>query len=344
MSRKSAIFVTPGRGSYARGSLGYLAKYHDDKQEMLSGFDMTRTSRGQDTICDLDMLTSFSPSKHSRGDNASALIFASSLADFLSIDRQNFEIVAVTGNSMGWYTALSCAGALTHRQGFEVANTMGVLMQDAMIGGQIVYPIVDENWVEISGRREQMFHLVDEIDGLYVSIRLGGMLVFAGEDDALRRLESKLEPVDGRYPMRLANHAAFHTPLLAPVSKDGMKQLQSIQFSSPELPMIDGRGHIWLAKSYGGEKLRDYTLAHQVTELYDFSASIRNAMREFAPDAIIASGPGNVLGSAIAQILIEMNWRGLSSKQDFLDLQSRDPLILSMGLEAQRNYVTGLQE
>jgi [acyl-carrier-protein] S-malonyltransferase len=40
------------------------------------------------------------------GDNASLLIYACALADFAAIDRDRFEVVAVTGNSMGWYLAL----------------------------------------------------------------------------------------------------------------------------------------------------------------------------------------------------------------------------------------------
>src|SRR3712207_8209358 len=47
-----------------------------------------------------------------RSDIASPLIFAASYADFLAIDRSRFDVAAVTGNSMGWYTALAVAGAV----------------------------------------------------------------------------------------------------------------------------------------------------------------------------------------------------------------------------------------
>jgi hypothetical protein len=120
--------------------------------------------------------------------------------------------------------------------------------------------------------------------------------------------------------------------------------LQPKLFGRPDLPLIDGRGHIWLAKARGGEQLRAYTLGHQVTETYDFSAAIRSALREFAPAVIIAAGPGNALGSAIGQTLVAMNWKGLKSKQDFTDMQATSPIVLSMGLETQRPLATGADD
>ena len=48
------------------------------------------------------------------------MIYACAYADFLAIDRDRFDILGVTGNSMGWYIALACAGALDVMNGFEV--------------------------------------------------------------------------------------------------------------------------------------------------------------------------------------------------------------------------------
>ena len=70
-------------------------------------------------------------------------------ADFLSINRDKYDIVAVTGNSMGWYIALACAGVVDLENGARIINTMGTFMQDSLIGGQIIYGVVDEQWHEI---------------------------------------------------------------------------------------------------------------------------------------------------------------------------------------------------
>lgn len=340
MLRKTALVICPGRGTYNRDELGYLGKRHADRGLMLAEFDALRKEQNQETLSDLDGSALFSTSRFTRGDNASPLIYACALFDFLSIDRNAFEIVAVTGNSMGWYIALACAGALDAVSGFTVVNTMGTLMQEALIGGQTVYPFVDENWEEIPGKRAELLALTERIPGLCVSIQLGGMLVFSGDGAALDACEKMLEPVQDRFPMRLKNHAGFHSSLQLPISVKGKDRLPAELFHQPDLPLIDGRGHVWLPKASDKDQLRDYTLGHQVTESFDFTASVRTSLREFAPDVVIVLGPGQTLGGAVAQCLISIGWRGIKNKRNFIDLQANDPFVLSMGMEDQRNAVT----
>ena len=133
--RRTALVVCPGRGVYNKSELGYLHRHHADKSALIAQIDAYRASLGQPTVSALDSTKSFAPEIMTRGDNASPLIFACSLADFLSIDRDGVEVVAVTGNSMGWYTALACGGALSHHDALAVINTMGGYMHEALIGG-----------------------------------------------------------------------------------------------------------------------------------------------------------------------------------------------------------------
>ena len=340
MGRKKALVICPGRGTYNKQDLGYLGRHHGARTDLITQFDLARAALGQETLSALDGADSYSLANHSRGDNASALIYACALADFQAIDRSQFDIVAVTGNSMGWYIALSCAAALDPMGGFRVVNTMGTLMQESLIGGQVVYPHVDEQWVEIPGKRDQLLALADDIQNLYISIHLGGMILFAGDAAALDRVVQCLEPVQDRFPMRLANHAGFHSPLQAPVSKRGMEELPPALFAGPETPLIDGRGHLWLPRATDVTALWDYTFGHQVIAPYDFNAAVRTGLREFAPDVVIVLGPGTTLGGAVAQCLIAERWRGLGGKAEFIDLQSKDPFLLAMGIEAQRAQVT----
>jgi malonyl CoA-acyl carrier protein transacylase len=145
-ARQTAVVVCPGRGTYNAAELGYLARHHPGQTALIERFDAERARRGQASVRALDAAAAFDPALHLSGDNASALIFASSLADYLAIDRTTFDIIAVTGNSMGWYTALACAGALSPEAGFALASTMGALMQVASIGGQVIYGLVVDDW------------------------------------------------------------------------------------------------------------------------------------------------------------------------------------------------------
>ena len=334
---KTAVVICPGRGTYTKTELGVLGRHFADKA-LLANFDARRAAMGQETLSALDGAASYSVAKHTRGDNASALIYAATLADFRAI--AGVEVVAVTGNSMGWYSALACGGALTPEGGFEVVNTMGTLMQERLIGGQLIYPFLGEDWRPDPARKAELLALVARIPGLALSIDLGGMLVLAGEEPALKAFEAAVPVVQGRFPMRLANHAAFHTGLQAPVAEAGRARLAPGLFGQPSLPMIDGRGHIWWPGACDTQALWDYTLGHQVVEPYDFTRAITHAAREFAPDLFIITGPGTTLGGAVAQSLILADWRGLASKADFQQLQETAPCLVSMGMDTQRNLVT----
>lgn len=341
---RTAIIICPGRGTYNQGELGYLKRYHAGKSAVIDSFDAARKADGQTAISALDGAAKYSPALHTRGDAASPLIFAASYLDSLDIS-DSYEIIGVTGNSMGWYSALAVAGAVTPETGFSIANTMGRLMQDAMIGGQSLYPFVDGNWTEIPDERNRLLALVDGINSrpdhvLAPSIHLGGMLVVAGNAAGLTAFESIVEPRDdGRYPMRLRNHAAFHTDLQAPVAEQGQALISTAGFNQPRLPLIDGRGALWLPGTCLPEELHDYTLGHQVTEIYDFTTAIQVAAKTCAPDAFILTGPGATLGGAIAQALIGIGWDGITSKQAFQARQESDPVLISMGRSDQRVLV-----
>ena len=340
---KTAVVICPGRGTYTKSELGYLHRHFKDSA-LLARFDERRRMLGQETLSALDGASTYSVAKHTRGDNASALIYAATLGDFRAL--QSVNVVAVTGNSMGWYSALACAGALSAEAGFEVVNTMGTLMQERLIGGQMIYPFVDEDWQPDPAKKAQLLALVGNIATraghvLTLSIDLGGMLVLAGNEAGLLAFESSVPRLQGRFPMRLANHAAFHSTLQTPVAEAGRARLPAILFSQPKLPLIDGRGAIWWPDATDTQALWDYTLGHQITETYDFTHAIRIAAREFAPDLFVITGPGTTLGGAVAQSLILSDWRGVGSKAEFQRLQAAEPLLVSMGMDDQRLNVTG---
>jgi acyl transferase domain-containing protein len=338
---KTAVLICPGRGSYTKAELGSLARFPD--RDLLARFDARRRAEGQETLGELDSAATYSVARHTRGDNASTLIYACSLGDAMAL--QGVKLVAVTGNSMGWYSALACAGALSPEAGFEVVNTMGRLMQEHLIGGQLIYPFMGPDWTAAPARKAELLALTYNINArpnhmLALSIDLGGLLVLAGNEAGLAAFEAAVPPVEGRFPMRLGNHAAFHTPLQAPVAALGRAALPETLFNRPHLPLIDGRGQVWWPGAATRASLHAYTLGHQVTETYDFTAAIRSAALEFAPDLFIIAGPGSTMGGAVAQSLILASWKGMTSKADFQARQTASPIVISMGSPEQRALVT----
>jgi [acyl-carrier-protein] S-malonyltransferase len=339
MSRQTAVLICPGRGTYNKAELGTLTRDHGD-HPLLADWDALRADAGQETLSALDTAERFSPARHTTGDNASALIYAYSYLDAQRA-AQSHDIVAVTGNSLGWYIALAVGGGTDALHGMRIVNTMGTLMHKEAPGGQVLYPFVDETWRAIAGEEARLRSLIAEIDAtshhkLALSIHLGGMLVVAGNDAGLSAFELAVTSDPSRSPLRLQNHAAFHTSLMRPVAHKGRDALPNSLFKDPHTPLIDGRGAVWRPRATDLTSLRNYTLGHQITETYDFTAAVQSAARNFAPERFIITGPGTTLGSAVAQALIAIEWQGIASKLSFQARQIENPLIISMGRADQR--------
>jgi [acyl-carrier-protein] S-malonyltransferase len=337
--KEKLLIICPGRGTYNATELGYLKRHHQGGGERVALLDAYRAALGQPTISELDGSEKYSPALHMPGDNASLLIYACAIADFAAIDRDRFEIVAVTGNSMGWYLALACAGVLDLGAGARLVNNMGGLMHEKGTGGQVVWSLTDADWRIDPAKAAEVEKILAEAGDrhVHISIRLGAMIVFAADDDGVKWLMERL-PKDDRFPMKLNYHAAFHSPLLNPLVPDARDRNPKDDFGGGTIPLVDGTGYIWSPKAFSTGAIWDYTLFTQINSTYDFTRAVQVAAREFCPDRIAILGPGTTLGAPVAQALIQCGWRGLSGKADFLARQAENPLLISMGIAEQRAY------
>lgn len=333
MSKKTAVVICPGRGTYQKNEFGCLKPFYDTT--LLNQIDRVRAQLGLETVSALDSADKYLPARHQLPVNNAALIYAAGLCQFHAINPDEYEVVAVTGNSMGWYTALSCAGVWDVDSGTEIMSAMAGLTANCQgingdVGGQLIYPVLNEHW-QPDATRLAAVAAVLQIPGMYRSIQYGGYAVLSGTTPAVKQALAQLPPVDERFPMQLAGHSAFHSPLMQDASDQALARFGASYFNQPKLPLIDGQGHIWPDLPVNPELLRYYTFQSQVSSDYDFKTAVQVAVREFAPDQLILLGPGTALGGAVAQSLIEINWHGLSSKADFTALQaSASPFLLQL--------------
>ncbi len=344
MSRKErAVVVFPGRGSYGASELGYLKRHHAPRAAYLAAIDAAVSEAGGTPASVLDADDAFAPKRHLPGRNASNLIYACALADFAAIDRDRFDIVAVCGNSLGWYLTLAAGGAVSLADGARIVDGMGHRMETRGVGGQILYPLTNDDW-RIDPERVAMvdaaLEAANRAGRAFRSIDLGGTAVLAGDEAGIAALMDALPQIADRFPMKLPRHAAFHTPLLGAVSDEALAEFSIDLFSRPATPLIDGRGVIWSPDATDLAALHRYTFGHQIVEPYDFSASIRVALKEFAPDRLILTGPGGSMGPPVAQTLVRENWDDIASRDDFVQRQEVQPYILSMGRDDQRPLAT----
>ncbi len=324
---KRALLVVPGRGSYVERSMGTLPRDH----EFVRSAERLREQFELESLLELDSAAKFDPKLHLRPAHVSALIYLIAMLDAQAACG-DYRVVAVAGNSMGWYTALAAGGALSFEDGFRLVQQMALLQEEHPSGGQLLYPLCDEQWRLDPERVRAVQALLAAHPGqAFASIHLAGFAVLAGTDAGLRELIAGLPKLTWNgtpYPLRLQQHGPYHTPLLEPVSQAARESLAQLQFRRPTTTLIDGRGRQHSPWSACPDQLREYTLGEQVVTPYDLGASLRVGLREFAPDKIVLPGPGNTLGGITGQALVQAGWRGVHSKQDFLDLQAGDDAIV----------------
>ncbi|MEO0600625.1 MAG: ACP S-malonyltransferase [Myxococcota bacterium] len=316
-----ALVVCPGRGSYGREQLGSLQHDLAEARAVIDACDAWRETHGQPTVRELDAAERYQAKRHVAGEHASLLTFAVTMVDLAHIDRDRYDVVGVTGNSMGWYTALAAAGALSLPHAIELVDTMGSYQAGNVIGGQVMMPVVDGDWAPDRPLREAIDAAMDQVRGeghtVEVSIELGSFVVLGADTAGVKRLLAVLPPQkrgSRTFPVQLPLHSAFHTSLLEATSQRARQELAHLEFRTPGLPLFDGHGRLHRPWSTDPEALADYTLGAQVTETYDFATALQRALRHCAPDVVIALGPGNSLGGPCAWGLVREGWQGVRER------------------------------
>lgn len=338
-----SLVICPGRGSYNRPELGYIQRIlqHSSCTETLfKQINAALRKQQLPGLHELDGAAHFSARLHGKAEHAASLILGAGLLDYHSLDQSQFDVVAMTGNSMGWYTALACSGVWQPDKAVTIATTMAALTnsskRDDDCGMQLIYPLMDAKWQLVKERKQRIEQYLNQYPSeIFYSIRYGGYAVMAGSSRRILQLHEELPPIDDRFPLLLNGHAAFHSPFMQGAAERALEMFTSSDFRTPSLPLVDGTGQIWTPNCTEVERLREYTLDKQVVACFDFSIAVQVAVKEFCPERIILLGPGNALASAVIQAIIEVGWRGLSCKEDFKTQQLNDPWLLAFGDEQQ---------
>ena len=332
MSR--AVVAFPGRGAYTASTRGSIAPRHNWVQRA----DELRAGYGLPPLVELDGAAAFDARDHLRPANAAPLVFLIGLLDAERIAADH-EVVAAIGNSMGWYTALAAAGALGFDDAFRLVQEMALLQEQPLPddgpGGQVIYPLTDAAWrpdPRLAGAVDRA--LAAGNGDVHRSVELGGYAVLAGSETGVDKLLADLPPVrvgERAYPLRLALHGPYHTPLVSHVADAAAEQLADLRWQAPTVPLIDGRGARFTPWTADVAAIARYTLREGVVTPFRFATALRVALREYAPDVIVLPGPGNSLGGICGQVLVAEGYRGIRSRQAFERAQRGPrPLLLSI--------------
>uniref|UniRef100_A0A7C4LKK0 Malonyl CoA-acyl carrier protein transacylase n=1 Tax=Schlesneria paludicola TaxID=360056 RepID=A0A7C4LKK0_9PLAN len=166
-------------------------------------------------------------------------LFVCSLAAVELLRQQAPEVVAqaafAAGLSLGEYTALVFAGALSFEDGLRVVQIRGEAMQaaaDAHPSGMVSALLLDRDQVTAVCSQAQA------AGSLWIANYLcPGNTVLSGEKAACAKAIELIEAAGGK-PVPLAVAGAFHTPLMESACERLSAALNQVKLTSPRIPVV----------------------------------------------------------------------------------------------------------
>ncbi len=220
----------------------------------------------------------------------------------------------LAGHSLGEYTALVAAEALSLADTLKLVRERGRLMYEAGIkapGSMMAviafdYPplqeVCDQAGVQIS------------------NINAPGQLVISGAIDKLERAAALARERGARKLIPLNVSGAFHSTLMEPVIEEFGRVLDSVVFQSPRVPIVSNVTALPLTN---GDELRDELLA-QLRRCIQWQASVEY-MTAHGITTYYEIGPGTVLGGLIKRISPHAQIINISEAEDIAALNQPTP-------------------
>ena len=214
----------------------------------------------------------------------------------LSQNVDNFKPNMVAGHSLGEFSALTAAGALSFEDGLRLVHIRALAMQKACeIQPSTMAAIIgcDDNIVE---------DICATVNGVVVPANYNctGQLVISGSIEAVTEACEKLKAAGAKRALPLAVGGAFHSPLMEPARVELAEAINRASFKAPICPVYQNVD----ALPYTDPEKIKANLITQLTAPVKWRQAVENmwngGAREFAE-----LGPGNVLQGLIKKIVPE---------------------------------------
>ena len=205
----------------------------------------------------------------------------------------NIQPAAVAGHSLGEFSALVAAGALSFEDGLRLVAKRAMAMQkccESQPGGMAAILNLDDAVVE---------QVCAEIDGVVVAANYNcpGQLVISGADEAVNEACTKLKEAGAKRALRLPVGGAFHSPLMEAARAELEQAIAEVEFNTPICPIyqnVDAMPHT------DAESIKANLIA-QLTAPVRWTQIAKNMIAD-GVDAFTELGPGNVLQGLIKKV------------------------------------------
>src|SRR5215207_3005189 len=286
----SIAFIFPGQGSQAPGMGRELAEAYAAAREVFEeaddalGFKLSRLCFG-------------GPAEELQlTENTQPAILATSIAALRAAEGEGLPRPDfVAGHSLGEYSALVAAGALTLKDAVRTVRKRGRYMQEAVpVGAGAMAAVLGGDFEMVEAACKEAA-LEGEICGP-ANINSPGQIVIAGSAAAVERAIPILKERGAKRAVPLKVSAPFHCALMLPAQERLAADLDAVEFKDLSVPLVT---NVDAALIRTGAEARA-ALVRQVSSPVRWRESVELLARG-GVGLFVEVGPGKVLGGLVRQ-------------------------------------------
>ncbi len=207
-----------------------------------------------------------------------------------------FDPQMTAGHSLGEFSALVAAGALSFEDGLKLVYARAMAMQKACEAQPstmaAIIGLADEKVEEICASINREGYVV-----IPANYNNPGQLVISGSVEAIGKACEKLKAAGAKRALPLPVGGAFHSPLMQPAKDELQAAIEATEFHTPKCPVyqnVDGQAHTEPAEIKAN-------LIAQLTASVRWTQEVQ-AMVKAGANEFTECGPGKALQGMIAKI------------------------------------------